>query len=67
MKRSIPILIFLCTLPACVHVAVDPIYIKADIDIKVKIDRELEDFFTNVDKKAATITPATGPATRPTL
>ncbi len=65
MKRAFPILIFICTLPACIHVAVDPIYIKADIDIKVKIDRELEDFFSNVDKKAAAIAPATNPATHP--
>ncbi len=69
VKQAFPILMIF-TLPACIHVAVDPIYIKADVDIKVKVDRELEEFFTNVDKKAAALAPttntATNPATQPT-
>jgi hypothetical protein len=33
----------------------DPIQVNATVDVNVKIDKALDDFFGDLDKKAATI------------
>jgi hypothetical protein len=38
----------------CIHVKVDPIHVT--LDVNVKVDRALDDFFGDLDKKSATIT-----------
>ena len=47
-------------LVACVHVTMDPIELNANITVNVKVDRALDDFFGDLDKKSSTIsTPST--------
>jgi len=44
----------------CVHVKTDPIEVKPihiTVDVNVKVDRALDDFFGDLDKKSATINP----------
>ncbi|MBA3029151.1 MAG: YnbE family lipoprotein [Desulfobacteraceae bacterium] len=60
-------LILLLLLPACMThkvevapVKIEPIHIT--IDVNVKIDRALDDFFGEIDKKAETLEPKPGKA-----
>jgi hypothetical protein len=47
-------------LAGCIHVTMDPIEVHATLDVNVKVDRALDDFFGDLDKKSSTIsTPAT--------
>ena len=62
----------LTTLGGCVNVHTDPIKIEPihmTLDINLKVDRQLDDFFGDVQKQAqaapATPTPAPAPATDP--
>jgi hypothetical protein len=42
----------------CIRVA--PIHVTVDVNVNVKIDKALDDFFGDLDKKSATLaTPAT--------
>ncbi|MSU70328.1 MAG: YnbE family lipoprotein [Opitutaceae bacterium] len=44
----------------CVHVKTDPIEVKPihiTVDVNVKVDKALDDFFGDLDKKSATIKP----------
>jgi len=53
-----------CTglLTGCIHVKLDPIEVHATVDVNVKVDRALDDFFGDLDKKSTTIeTPASTP------
>ncbi|HSI08187.1 MAG TPA: hypothetical protein VK985_06325 [Rariglobus sp.] len=53
-----------CTglLTGCIHVKLEPIEVHATVDVNVKVDRALDDFFGDLDKKSTTIaTPATKP------
>lgn len=43
----------------CVHVKTDPIEVKPihiTVDVNVKVDKALDDFFGDIDKKSTTIT-----------
>jgi len=42
----------------CINVKMQPIEIHATVDVNVKIDRELDDFFGDLDRKSTTLTPA---------
>lgn len=42
-------------LPGCVHVKLDPIQVHATVDVNVKVDRALDDFFGDIDRKSTTI------------
>jgi hypothetical protein len=56
MLRILPVLAgFL--LSGCLNVTVQPIEVKvhATLDVNVKVDRALDDFFGDLDKKSATI------------
>jgi len=47
-------------LVGCVHVKTDPIEVKPihiTVDVNVKVERALEDFFGELDKQSATLTP----------
>lgn len=50
------LLLLSCTLAftGCIHVKVDPIHVT--LDVNVKVDRALDDFFGDLDKKSSTIT-----------
>ena len=43
-------------LTGCIHVRLDPIEVHATVDINVKVDKALDDFFGDIDKKYTTIT-----------
>ena len=51
----LPRLLPLCllALAGCIHVKVDPIHVT--LDVNVKVDRALDDFFGDLDKKSSTI------------
>jgi hypothetical protein len=43
----------------CVHVKTDPIEVKPihiTVDVNVKVDKALDDFFGDLDKKSSTLT-----------
>ncbi|MEX2044826.1 MAG: hypothetical protein WD941_05690 [Opitutus sp.] len=39
----------------CLHVKMDPIQVNAVVDVNVKVDRALDDFFGDIDRKSTTI------------
>ncbi len=51
------ILAVVCTalLSGCIHVKLDPVQVHAVVDVNVKVDRALDDFFGDLDQKSATI------------
>lgn len=54
-RRLLPLLL-LPLLGGCIHVKMDPIQVHATVDVNVKVDRALDDFFGDLDKKSTTIT-----------
>ncbi|MCC6415970.1 MAG: hypothetical protein IT582_08680 [Opitutaceae bacterium] len=61
MSPRLLALLFLPALGGCIHVKMDPIQVHATVDVNVKVDRALDDFFGDLDKKSTTITPAAQP------
>jgi len=61
MRALLPALALMpLLLGACVHVKTDPIEvkpIKVTVDINVKIEKAVDDFFGDLDKKSSTIKP----------
>lgn len=56
MRRSL--LLLVCTMPltGCITVRLDrPIEVHAVVDVNVKVDKALDDFFGDLDKKSATL------------
>jgi hypothetical protein len=45
----------------CIHVKIDPIEVRAVVDVNVKVDRALDDFFGDLDKQSTTIVAAPVP------
>ena len=39
----------------CIHVKMDPIQVHATVDVNVKVDQALDDFFGDLDKKSTVI------------
>lgn len=60
MKRTkllfLPAIAFL--LASCIHVKMDPIEVHATVDVNVKLERALDDLFGDLDKKDASMKPA---------
>ena len=52
--RLLPLCLAAGLLAGCVSVEVKPIHIT--VDVNVKVDRALDDFFGDLDKKSATLT-----------
>jgi hypothetical protein len=46
-------------LGGCIHVSMDPIEVHATVDVNVKVDRALDDFFGDLDKKSSTLSSPT--------
>ncbi|MEY4488893.1 MAG: hypothetical protein RIQ79_1401 [Verrucomicrobiota bacterium] len=42
-------------LTGCIHVTMDPIQVHAVVDVNVKVDQALTDFFGDLDSKSKTI------------
>lgn len=55
MLRVLLLLAALSPLTGCIHVKMDPIEVRAVVDVNVKVDRELDSFFGDLDKKSAAI------------
>lgn len=53
-RRYLPLLV-LPLLGGCIHVKMDPIQVHATVDVNVKVDRALDDFFGDLDQKSSTI------------
>ncbi|PAW74008.1 MAG: hypothetical protein B9S26_02175 [Opitutia bacterium Tous-C4FEB] len=59
MLRPALLILGLAPLSGCLNVTVQPIEVRvqATLDVNVKVDRALDDFFGDLDKKSATINP----------
>jgi len=55
MLRRIPLFLLLPIISGCIHVKMDPIKVHATLDVNVRVDRALDDFFGDLDKKSTTI------------
>lgn len=55
LRRFFPVLL-LPILGGCIHVKLDPIEVHATVDVNVKVDRALNDFFGDLDKRSSTLT-----------
>jgi hypothetical protein len=42
-------------LGGCIHVKLDPVQVHATVDVNVRVDRALDDFFGDLDQTSATI------------
>ena len=57
MRRLLrPILVSPLLLAGCIHVKMDPIQVHATVDVNVRVERALEDFFNELDQESETIT-----------
>jgi hypothetical protein len=56
--RRLPLLVVgVMLLGGCLHVKLDPIEVHATLDVNVKVDKALDDFFGDLDKKSTTVAP----------
>ena len=44
-------------LSGCIHVKTDPVNVHMTVDVNIKVDRALDNFFGDLDKKSATLDP----------
>lgn len=63
MRRAILPLWLTVLLTGCIHVSMDPIEVHATLDVNVKVDKALDDFFGDLDQKSATIDAPATPTT----
>lgn len=64
MQRSFLLLVCTVLLTGCITVKIEPtkpIEVHATVDVNVKVDQALDDFFGDLDRKSATIQPPTTP------
>jgi hypothetical protein len=62
MLRCCLVLNCILLLGGCIHLKVDPVEVHATLDVNVKVDKALDDFFGDLDKKSTTLSkPATQP------
>ena len=57
MKR-LPLILICAPLlfgAACIHIKTDPVDVHMTVDVNVRIDRALDNFFSDLDKKSTTI------------
>ena len=60
MRHCLLLLLLGCALSGCIHVKMDPIEVHAVVDVNVKVDKAVDDFFGDLDKKSTTVaTPGT--------
>lgn len=59
MPHRLYLLLPAVLLAGCIHVKMDPIQVHAVVDVNVKVDKALDDFFGDLDKKSTTINPET--------
>jgi hypothetical protein len=62
--RSFSCILLALSLGGCVHVRTDPIQVEPihiTVDVYVRVDRALEDFFRDIDASSKTIEPERSP------
>jgi hypothetical protein len=57
MSLRLSLLLLALGLGGCIHVKMDPIQVHATVDVNVKVDKALDDFFGDLDEKSTTLTP----------
>ena len=57
MRRLLIILGSTVLLGGCITVKLQPVEAHITVDVNVKVDKALDDFFGDLDKKSATIAP----------
>jgi hypothetical protein len=55
MRRLVLLSTLGLSLVGCIHVKLDPIQIDANVNVKVSLDKALNDFFGDLDQKSTTI------------
>ncbi|MCR6657572.1 MAG: hypothetical protein NVV63_17555 [Opitutus sp.] len=55
MLRVFPLLLALVLTSGCLHITMDPVQVHAIVDVNVKVDKALDDFFGDLDEKSATV------------
>ena len=58
MRRGLLVLGCSVLLGGCINVKLQPVEIHAVVDVNVKVDKALDNFFGDLDKKSATIVDA---------
>lgn len=61
MLRRVLCLSCVLFLAGCIHVKVDPVEVHATVDVNVKVDKALDDFFGDLDKKSTTLSKPSAP------
>lgn len=65
MLRCLPLLATALLCGGCIQIKMDhPIEVHATLDVNVKVDRALDDFFGDLDKKSTTVA-TTAPTAKP--
>ncbi len=59
--RLLPLGCAVLLLGGCIHVKMDPIQVHATVDVNVRVDQALTDFFGDLDDKSQTIAPPPTP------
>lgn len=55
MYRAFSAVLFAGILSGCLHVKLDPIEVNANVNVNVKLEKALNDFFGDLDKKSTTV------------
>jgi hypothetical protein len=55
MRRLLFLLGCACLFGGCINVKLQPVEAHITVDVNVKVDKALDDFFGDIDKKAATL------------
>jgi hypothetical protein len=57
MRLALPTLLLAAFLAGCLHVKMDPIEVNANVNVNVRLDKALNDFFGDLDKQSSTLAP----------
>jgi len=55
LRRSPLVLLAAGLLGGCIHVKMDPIELNANVTVNVKVEKALDDFFGELDRKSDTL------------
>jgi len=55
MYRALSAILLAGIFTGCVHVKLDPIEVNANVNVNVKLEKALNDFFGDLDKKSTTV------------
>ena len=58
MPRTLLLLFITACAGGCVHVKLDPIEVNANVNVNVRLDKALNDFFGDLDKQSSTLEPS---------